>query len=142
MHGQCIVVDTSVLISALTGQKGPGREVLRKYLQGKYNPLISNALFLEYEDVSKRQQILDACPLKSEEIRELLNAFYSTCHWVPIYYLWRPNIVDEGDNFLIELALAGNATHIVTDNIGDFQNAELKFPGLTIVKPERFLRGE
>ena len=142
MHGQCIVVDTSVLISALTGQKGPGREVLRKYLQGKYNPLISNALFLEYEDVSKRQQILDACPLKSEETRELLNAFYSTCHWVPIYYLWRPNIVDEGDNFLIELALAGNATHIVTDNIGDFQNAELKFPSLTIVKPERFLRGE
>jgi len=142
MHGQCIVVDTSVLISALTGQKGPGREVLRKYLQGKYNPLISNALFLEYEDVSKRQQILDACPLKSEEIRELLNAFYSTCHWVPIYYLWRPNIVDEGDNFLIELALAGNAMHIVTKNIGDFQNAELKFPGLTIVKPERFLRGE
>jgi len=142
MHGQCIVVDTSVLISALTGQKGPGREVLRKYLQGKYNPLISNALFLEYEDVSKRQQILDACPLKSEETRELLNAFYSTCHWVPIYYLWRPNIVDEGDNFLIELALAGNATHIVTNNIGDFQNAELIFPGLTIVKPERFLRGE
>ena len=137
-----IVVDTSVLISALIGQKGPGRKVLRKCLQGKYNPLISNALFLEYEDVSKRQQILDACPLKSEEISELPNASYSTCHWVPIYYLWRPNIVDEGDNFLIELALAGNATHIVTNNIGDFQNAELKFPGLTIVKPERFLRGE
>jgi len=51
-------------------------------------------------------------------------------------------MVDEGDNFLIELALAGNATHIVINNIGDFQNAELKFPGLTIVKPERFLRGE
>jgi putative PIN family toxin of toxin-antitoxin system len=137
-----IVVDTSVLISALIGQTGPGREVLRKCLQGKYKPLISNALFLDYEDVSKRRQILDACPLKSEEISELLNAFYSTCHWVPIYYLWRPNIVDEGDNFLIELAVAGNATHIVTNNTGDFQNAELRFPGLTIVKPERFLRGE
>ena len=61
---------------------------------------------------------------------------------MPIYYLWRPNIVDEGDNFLIELALAGNAAHIVTNNIGDLQNAELNFPGLTIVKPEKLLRGE
>ena len=137
-----IVVDTGVLISALIGQKGPGREVLRNCLQGKYNPLISNALFMGYEEVSKRQQILDVCPLGSEEIRELHNAFYAVCHWVPIYYLWRPNIVDEGDNYLIELALAGNATHIVTNNIGDLQNAELSFPCLAIVKPERLLRGE
>jgi len=137
-----IVIDTSVLISALTGKRGPGREVLRKCLQCDYKPLISNALFLEYEDVSKRKQIMDVCPLTSREIAELLNAVYSTCEWVPIYYLWRPNIVDEGDNFLIELALAGNATHIITNNISDLQNAELKFPELNIVTPANFLKGE
>ena len=43
---------------------------------------------------------------------------------------------------MIELALAGNATHIVTNNTGDLRNAELNFPGLAIVKPERLLRGE
>ena len=137
-----IVIDTSVIISALIGKRGPGREVLRKCLQGKYKPLISNALFLEYEDVSKRKQIMDVCPLTSKEIVELLNALYSLCEWVPIYYLWRPNIIDEGDNFLIELALAGNATHIVTNNISDLKNAELKFPELHIVTPAKFLRGE
>ncbi len=137
-----IVVDTSVLISALIGSQGPSREILRKCLQGKYNPLVSNTLFLEYEDVSKRKKIIGKCPLTGEEIRELLNAFYGVCRWVPIYYLWRPNLGDEGDNFLIELALAGNATHIVTNNIDDLQNTELKFPGLKIVKPEKLLRGE
>lgn len=137
-----IVVDTSVVVSALIGAKGPNREILRQCLQGKYHPLISNTLFLEYEDVSKRKKILGKCPLSGEEIKELLNAFYGVCRWVPIYYLWRPNLVDEGDNFLIELALAGNATHIVTNNIDDLQNAELKFPGLRIVKPEKLLRGE
>lgn len=137
-----VVVDTSVLISALIGPGGPSREVLRRCLQGKYNPLISNALFIEYEDVSKRKQVLDVCPLTGEEVRGLLNAFYGVCRWVPIYYLWRPNIVDEGDNFLIELALAGNATCIITNNISDLQNAELKFPCLRIVKPEKLLRGE
>ncbi len=140
--GKIIVIDTSVIISALIGKKGPSREVLRKSLLGEHKSLISNALFLEYEDVSKRKRVLDVCPLKSAEITELLNAFYSVCDWVPIYYLWRPNIADEGDNFLIELALAGNATHIVTNNISDLKNAELKFPELKIVTPVKLLRGE
>ena len=81
-------------------------------------------------------------PFNGKKIAELLNALYSICDWVPIYYLWRPNIADEGDNFLIELALAGNATHIVTNNISDLKNAELNFPDLKIVTPARLLRGE
>ena len=137
-----VVIDTSVLISALIGARGPNREIIRRCLLGKYNPLISNALFQEYEDVSKREQVLDICPLTQKEILELLHSFYSVCHWVPIYYLWRPNIIDEGDNFLIELALAGNATHIITNNIRDLQNAELKFPNLKISTPETILQGE
>ena len=137
-----IVIDTSVLISALIGSQGPSREILRRCLQDTYNPLVSNALFLEYEDVSKREKILELCPLTNYEIRELLNAFYKTCRWVPIYYLWRPNIKDEGDNFLIELALAGNASRIITNNIKDLNNAELTFPDLQIETPEQFLQGE
>jgi putative PIN family toxin of toxin-antitoxin system len=137
-----LVIDTSILISALIGRQGPSREVLRRCLLRKSNPLISNALFQEYEDVSRRKQVLKASPLLEEEIRQLLNAFYSVCQWVPIYYLWRPNIRDEGDNFLIELALAGNASVIVTNNIKDLRNAELKFPDLRILTPVQLLRGE
>ena len=137
-----IVIDTSVIISALIGSQGPSREILRRCLQGTHNPLVSNALFLEYEDVSKREKILELCPLTNNEIRELLNIFYKTCRWVPIYYLWRPNIKDEGDNFLIELALAGNASCIITNNIRDLKNAELTFPDLRIETPEQFLQGE
>ena len=94
-----IVVDTSVLISALIGKHGPGREVLRRCLCGEYRPLISNALFHEYEDVVGRPEIIERCPLSSDEVRVLLNAFYAACEWLPIYFLWRPNIDDEGDNF-------------------------------------------
>lgn len=136
-----VVVDTSVFISALIGVRGPSREIIRRCLLGQYNPLISNALFQEYEDVSSRSRVKKKCPLSDTEIHELLNAFYSSCSWVPIYYLWRPNVTDEGDNFLIELALAGNATHIITNNISDLTNSELIFPELKIVKPEQMLRG-
>src|SRR5690606_19951528 len=136
-----IVIDTSVLINALLGPAGPARELMRRCLLGHYKPLISNALFLEYEDVTNRSHILELCPLIPDELRELLNAYYSVCEWVPIYYLWRPNLPDEGDNFLIELAVAGNAYCVVTNNVRDIKTSELIFPGLHIMTPEQFLRG-
>ena len=61
---------------------------------------------------------------------------------MPIYYLWRPNLKDEGDNFLIELAVAGNAEIIVTNNVKDLGSAKLSFENLQIYKPEELLRGE
>jgi predicted nucleic acid-binding protein len=39
-----IVIDTGVTISALTGKKGPGREILRNRLHGEYKCLISIAI--------------------------------------------------------------------------------------------------
>lgn len=137
-----IVIDTSVLISALIGKAGPSRQVLRRCLLGEYKPMISTTLFMEYEDVHRRPQISKLCPLTPEEISELLGAYYSVCSWVPIHFLWRPNLRDENDNFLIELAIASNAQFIVTNNIKDLNGAELTFKGLKVVKPEQLLRGE
>jgi putative PIN family toxin of toxin-antitoxin system len=137
-----IVVDTSIIASALIGKRGPSREVLRKCLLEEYNPLISNALFQEIEDVITRERIIKACPLPKKEIRELVNAFYSSCRWVPVYFLWRPNLSDEGDNFLIEVAIAGNAEAIVTNNTKDLEGSELLFEKLKILRPEQLLREE
>ena len=137
-----VVIDTSVMISALIGRRGASREVIRRCLTGKYQPLISNSLFQEYEDVSSSKQVREICPLRAEEIRDLLSAYYSVCTWVPIYYLWRPNLTDDSDNFLIELALAGNSRTIVTNNVKDLRAAELKFDELRILKPRQLLRGD
>ena len=136
-----VVIDTSVLISALIGKKGPAREVIRQCLLGRLKPLISTTLFLEYEAVSKRDKIKELCPLTEDEVSNLLAAFFSVCEWVQIHYLWRPNLKDEGDNFLIELAVAGNAESIITNNLKDLRNAELQFDGLKVLAPEDYLRG-
>ena len=138
---QRVVVDTSVVVSALIGKRGASRQVLRQCLQGDFQPLISNTLFQEYEDVCFRGKIKSATPLIDHEIRDLLNAFYSRCHWTPIYYLWRPNLRDENDNFLIELAVAGNSNIIVTNNVKDLSGSELIFDDIKILKPEQLLRG-
>lgn len=135
------VIDTSVLISALIGKTGPAREVIRHCLKGNLKPLVSTTLFLEYETVSQRPQIKCLCPLTDIEVQQLLSAFYSVCEWVQIHYLWRPNLKDESDNFLIELAVAGNAEMVMTNNLRDLQGAELRFEGLRILTPAQFLRG-
>jgi putative PIN family toxin of toxin-antitoxin system len=135
-----IVVDTSVFISALIGPSGPSREVIRQCLRGLYFPLMGLNLFCEYEAVSSRPSILSQCSLSSDEVLQLTQAFMSVCEWVNIYYLWRPNLKDEADNHLIELAIAGNASLLVTNNLKDFQNTQLLFPHLSVLSPQVLLR--
>jgi putative PIN family toxin of toxin-antitoxin system len=135
-----IVVNTSVFISVLIGPRGPSRELVRRCLLGDYVPLMGNALFLEYESVIGQASVVSQCPLSAAEITDLLAAFLNVSEWVNIYYLWRPNLRDEGDNHLIELAVAGNAIAIATHNIRDFQGANLLFPDLLITTPEQLLK--
>ena len=135
-----IVVDTSVFVSALIGAAGPSRELIRQCLHQRYLPLMGNALFCEYESLIKRENILKKCLLTEKEIWTLLEAFMSVSKWVNVYYLWRPNLKDEADNHVIELAVAGNAQIIASNNLKDFKNAELIFPDLLIAKPEQIIR--
>ncbi len=137
-----IVLDTSVLIAALIGEAGPNREILRRCLIGTYQPLISNTLFLEYVDVTSRDSILDLCPVSPQDVRDLRDALCAACEWISIYYLWRPNLADESDNHVLELAVAGNAEVIVSNNVRDFQGSQLTFPGFKILTPEQLLRGD
>ena len=135
-----IVVDTNVFVSVLIGREGSAaREVLRRCLQGNYQPLMGNALFTEYQDVMNRDEIKAKCPLTESEAKDLLADFMSVCQWVKIFYLWRPNLKDEADNHLIELAIAGNAPIIVTRNVSDFKRSQLQFPQIKILKPEEIL---
>ncbi|MBV8886499.1 MAG: putative toxin-antitoxin system toxin component, PIN family [Chroococcidiopsidaceae cyanobacterium CP_BM_RX_35] len=138
--GSRIVIDTSVFVSALIGPTGPARLLLRQCFEGKYQPLFSNTLFCEYESVTTRKDIITRCPLSKEEIFTLLSAFTSISQWITIYYLWRPNLQDEADNHLIELAIAGNARLIATNNIKDFKNTQLLFPQLSILTPEQIIK--
>jgi uncharacterized protein len=134
-----IVVDTNVLVSALLSKSSkttPSREVLRACALGKYQPLISVALFSEYEDVLSRPKLVDA--KRRKIVDQALDGFLSLCQNVRIFYRYRPNLPDENDNFVIELALAGAAHYVVTYNTKDFRG-ELRFPNLTVLTPETLI---
>lgn len=100
---------------------------------------MSAALYAEYEDVLGRKRLWERARLSATEREELLDVFLARCSWRRIFFSWRPNLQDEGDNHLIELAIAGAASGIVTRNVRDFARAQLRFDHLRIWPPETLL---
>lgn len=81
---------------------------------------------MEYESVMGRDAMFKLCVLTKKGRESLFDAFLHTCSWTKVYYGWRPNLPDESDNHLVELAVAGDA--------------ELTFPGLQVVTPRVLLK--
>ena len=106
-----IVLDTNILVGACMGSRAANR-LVAACLQGRCLPLVGAALLAEYEDVIAREDVFSGCRL---------------------------NLADEGDNHLLELAVAGRARYLVTRNLKDFRQPQLLFPELEICIPETLL---
>ena len=134
-----VVLDTNVFVGACLGT-GAATGVLAACLEGRVKPLMGATLFSEHEDVLGRVSLFKGCRLTAAERAALLDIYLARCEWTRVYYTWRPNLRDEGDNHVIELAVAGAARYVVTRNLRDLQSMELRFPALRIVSPETFLK--
>ena len=140
MDQRRIVLDTNVLASAFTSGRGASREVLRRVLRKEVQALISVPLFTEYEDVLARPQVQRRCNLSLKEQGVLFDAFLACTVLVEVYYRWRPNLPDESDNLVLELAVAAGSATILTFNRKDFSRGELQFPDVAIQSPASWLR--
>lgn len=136
-----LVIDTNVFVTALKSVRegSVARQVIRCCLSGGYRPLFGVALFNEFNDVIKRDDLFGDSAALAGERDTVLAALAKVGRWVEVYYGWRPNLMDEGDNHLIELAVAGGARAIVTYNVRDLTGGELRFPNLEILTPKQCL---
>jgi putative PIN family toxin of toxin-antitoxin system len=138
-----VVIDTNIFVSALRTNGtafSSARAILRAALSGRYKPLFGNALWLEYEDLLGRDDVWGKVQATTPlERKNILKALAACGQWVAIYFNWRPNLPDEADNHLIELAVAGNAEAIVTYNIKDFRRGQLVWPDLKVLTPSECL---
>jgi putative PIN family toxin of toxin-antitoxin system len=133
MHS--VVLDTNVIVAALRSRRGASFAILHR-IGIEWQPLISVPLMLEYEAVGKRE----AQRLKIPEatVDAIIRAFSFTGREVDIYFTLRPFLPDPGDEFLLELAVAGRADAIVTHNVRHFPRID-RF-GIRVVTPGEFLR--
>lgn len=134
-----VVIDTNIFVGACLGQ-GAAHRVVAACLRGQCQPLMGAALLAEYEDVLGRADLFESCRLNLAERDELLDIFLAACIWTRIYFAWRPNLPDEADSHLLELAVAGSARFVVTRNLRDVARMELRFPELRVMSPEDFLK--
>ena len=134
-----IVVDTNVFIGAVMSPAAENRAVVRRCLDGRDVPLMGAALYTEYQSVLARRDLFRRAPIPAAERGALFDSFCACAEWVTTYFLWRPNLPDEADNHLIELAANGNGRYVVSWNVRDLRRGELSFPELSVVTPKEYL---
>ena len=97
-------------------------------------------LLAEYYDVLTRPDIISDLIYTHEEIEKFLIGLVNVAEEVNPRYLWRPNLKDEKDNFLIEIAVTFQPCTIITHNIKDLLQGELLFPSIYVKQPQEVIK--
>ncbi len=119
MENNRVVIDTNVLISALIGQYSfPYKILYELALSGEIIPCLSSVMLQEYNSVSQREKF-QHFPAFTERAPALIAAIQELSFWIePAITIEK--ISDLPDNRLLELAVAANATCIITGNTKHF----------------------
>ena len=134
-----IVLDTSVLVAGLRSRLGASNRILGAVAELRCVPLVTTALFLEYEAVLMRPEQRLATGMNPSDIEGFLAALASADEPVEVNYLWRPQLRDPADELVLEAAVNGRAEAIVTHNVKDFQPGAQRF-GVATLTPAEFLK--
>ena len=129
-----LVLDTNVIVAAFRNPFGASAELLRLARLGKVQALASTAICVEYEAVCNRPEHRLAAGASPGDVAMFLDAIIEIVEPVDIWFLWRPQLRDPGDELVLEAAANGRADAIVTFNARDFGPASSLF-GISILAP-------
>ena len=132
------VLDTSVLVAGLRSRNGASFVLLRMVQHRRIVPLVTIALFLEYEDVLKRTETREASKMTMDTVDRFLGGLAAAAEPVEVHLRWRPQLRDAGDELVLEAAVNGRAEALVTHNVADFRSAAPRF-GLRLMRPGELL---
>jgi putative PIN family toxin of toxin-antitoxin system len=131
-----VVLDSSVLVAALRSRRGASFRLLELLRAKRFEIAMSVPLALEYEATLVRHS--RELGLSVSEATGLVDYLCGAAHLQEIHFLWRPALNDPKDEFILELAVAGQCAAIVTHNVRDFGGA--KSFDVAVLTPGEFLR--
>jgi putative PIN family toxin of toxin-antitoxin system len=122
-----LVVDTDVMVAALRSDRGASRQLLLAALNRQFELLLSVPLMLEYEAVLTSPEHLAVCGLSGSDIGRVLDDVAAIATPVRLAFRWRPRLSDPDDDMVLETAINGHASAIVTFNQRDFVSGTIGF---------------
>ena len=135
-----VTIDTSVLFQAFHSRRGASFQILQKVRYGEITMAVSLPVFQEYRDLLSRDDVRKQLALGPEDVETLLQFIATVARPTSIRFVWRPNLRDENDNMVMELALAGGSEYLITRNTRDFLlDTDLSNEEVTVVTPAEFL---
>jgi putative PIN family toxin of toxin-antitoxin system len=132
------LLDTNVLVAGLSSSRGASYALLEAVATQQLEIAASPALWLEYEAVLKRDEICALHGLSIAQIDGILAALAVWVKPVSLHYVWRPQLRDPSDEMVLEAAVNGNVSVIVTHNVRDFQAVAPQF-GVKVLTPAHMI---
>ena len=122
-----VVLDTSVIITAIRSSTGAAAEILRLTLLRELTILMDYKLASEYRAVALRKQHIAASGKTLAELTILLDALEALAEPVLVVIQHHPLSQDANDDMVLDVAINGNADAIVTGNIKHFREPAERF---------------
>jgi putative PIN family toxin of toxin-antitoxin system len=136
-----VTIDTSVLFQAFYSSVGASHEIVRMVRFGEIEMAISVPVFQEYRDVLSRPDNQTLLGLDDADVDTIMSFVATIGRVTHISYSWRPNLRDEADNMIVELARASASRFLITRNVRDMTiGSDLKNDDIDVVTPGGFLR--
>ena len=135
-----VVFDTNIIISGLYSKRGASYQLLKAALSGTLPYAISPLVAFEYEGKIHQKIEEGFLKISEKDCERILNALFAMASivWEPVQI--RPVLTDPDDDKILECAISGGCTHIVTFNEKHFPFSILARYGIEIANAGDFLR--
>jgi len=128
-----IVLDSNILLVAI-GRKSPFKPIWEAFINGQYELIVADDIILEYEEILQQHSAPGVAEIVMEIMVESPNVIYQQ-----IYYSWNMISQDPDDNKFFDIAVAGNADYLVTNDAHFNKIKQLSFPFVKILSANKFL---
>ena len=128
-----VVLDSNVLLVAI-GKRSKFRPIWNSFINGEYKLIVSEEILHEYEEILNEHSAPGAADLVLEILIESPEVIYQR-----IYYSWNAIPNDPDDNKFFDVAVAGGARYLVTNDAHFNEAKKMPFPHITIITAEEFL---
>jgi hypothetical protein len=132
-----LVLDTNIYVSNLISEKGNPAKIVRWWLEGEFDVLVSQPIIDEMLRVSGYERIQKKYAQVREKRLEYAALIAEQALWIEPQEKLDVIAADESDNRYVECAVAGGAQYIIT---GDEHLLELgEYEGIRVLTPAAFV---